>query len=107
MRLVNYKTNKQEMINVLVRVFTEKRQFGNSENNEHIIYRAKSKVKKISKDSWWNQGLVASENGSTPFSKEIREGTRVPRAKERAETLQNKLSSNICTYREKQLLPWS
>lgn len=51
MRLVNYKTNKQEMMNVLVRVFTEKRQFGNSENNEQIIYRAKSKVKKISKDS--------------------------------------------------------
>ena len=49
MRLVNYKTNKQEMMDVLVRVFIEKRQFGNSENNEHIIYRAKSKVKEINR----------------------------------------------------------
>lgn len=49
MRLVNYKTNKQEMMDVLLRVFTEKRQFGNYKNNEHIIYRAKSKVKEISR----------------------------------------------------------
>ena len=49
MILVNYKTNKQEMMDVLVRVFIEKRQFGNSENNEHIIYRAKSKVKEINR----------------------------------------------------------
>lgn len=57
-------TIKWGKMDVLVRVFAEKRQFWNSENNEYIIYRVMNKAKGTNKDCWWKHGLATPEKVS-------------------------------------------